>query len=564
MAGSFVVPYQQIPFASSQIYQPSGRLVDLIRLSGEQSADAQRRAGEIQAQMWGNLGQSINQGVGNIIRAKQEAPINALNQQKVDEGAQLAAGRKQLDTLLAPQTPQGPAEGGGNLPSEHPYLDANGLYDVPKLTAALANSGVAHLAPELLKSAEAINESITKHQATQAKLGEESALLYGDMADGVLKMTKAGIPIDQALDLAAAPGLATKRFDPQQFAQIKAKLLALPPDQQQASLGSLMDAASKVGGNKTLGKDAQELDRYGRVVASNIVPEKPTEAVLAADAATLGTDKETPTAAASKRALDLLKPPKDRTAEEQALDAYAKSIGKAKAEDLTYADRKQYEKDHATTISNQAFVQHQREREYDIAHPIPTKGKSQSDLEQEYRTVLARGLSSRSGGLGMEDAKVQQANHLLSLMDQNRDPKTGDYNIPNVQYQELALGMAKLLSSNGAVGEGMKNDLVQATAQGDLKKVATYLTGTPFNGSTQDVFKMLRDSIERQGSVAMENREGEMRYLRGLAPTDLEEARRQKLEETSLNPLRQSRIIANPQTGEHKIQVSLDGGKTWK
>lgn len=262
-----------VPYAPSQIYQPNGRLVDLLRLQGEQSAEAQRRAGEIQAQMWSGLGNAITSGVGNVIKAQQDAPINALNQQKVKDAQALSAGQQKVDSLLQPQTPQGPAEGGGNLPAQHPYLDANGLYDIPKLTSALASSGIAHLAPELLKGAESINASVEKHQQTQQALGQASTLLYGDMADGVTKMVKAGIPFDQALDLAAAPGIATQRFDPQQFAQLKGKLLSLPPDQRQAALGNLMDAASKVSGNKTLSKDAQELDRYGRVVASNVMPE---------------------------------------------------------------------------------------------------------------------------------------------------------------------------------------------------------------------------------------------------------------------------------------------------
>lgn len=276
MAGSsFITPYQPIPYAPTQLYQPNGRLVDLIRLQREQSAEGQRRAGEIQAQMWGNLGQTINQGVANISNAVAQKP--AVEQQKVKlaDAQALAAGQQQLDTLMKPYQPVGPQEeGAGPAAAQHPYLDANGLYDVPKLTSALAATGIAHLAPELLKSAESINESITKHQATQAKLGADTAVLYGDMADGVAKMKKSGIPFDKALDLAAAPGLATQRFDPQQFAQMKATLLSLPSDQQDAALGSLMDAAAKVAGNETLGKDAQKLDRYGRVVASNVVPDK--------------------------------------------------------------------------------------------------------------------------------------------------------------------------------------------------------------------------------------------------------------------------------------------------
>lgn len=196
----------------------------------------------------------------------------------------------------------------------------------------------------------------------------------------------------------------------------------------------------------------------------------------------------------------------------------------------------------------------------------PDKGpqpKTQDALEQEYRTVLQRGLSSRSGGLGLEDQKVQTANHLIALMDQGLDAKTGSYNIPAPQLNEMALGLARLVSPNGNVGVELSHELNQRTAKGDVAGVVSYLTGTPVTGNTQDVIKMFRDAILRQGQVAEQNREGEMGYLRGLAPTDLEEPRRQALEKNSLNPLRQSRVATGP-NGDRKLVVSLDGGKTWK
>lgn len=191
-------------------------------------------------------------------------------------------------------------------------------------------------------------------------------------------------------------------------------------------------------------------------------------------------------------------------------------------------------------------------------------GKTQDALEQEYRTVLARGLSSRSGGLGLEDSKVQQANHLLALLEQTYDPKTDSYAIPKMLQGELAAGLARLVAPGGNVGIEMMREFDQKTAKGDFAGALTYITGHPFPTATQDIAKMLKDSIARQGTVALENREGEMRYLRGLAPTELDEARRLKMEENSLNPLRQSRLIQNTQTGERKLQVSIDGGKTWK
>ncbi|SRR6266849_2758 len=207
----------------------------------------------------------------------------------------------------------------------------------------------------------------------------------------------------------------------------------------------------------------------------------------------------------------------------------------------------------ASTIRHQRF----EESKADAA-------PNQSKLEQQYRTVLQRAMSSRSGGLGMEDAKVQQANHLLALLHQTYDPKTGTHNIPKVLQGELAAGLARLVAPGGNVGIEMMREFNQRTAKGDLAGAITYITGQPVSSTPEAIARMLKDSIERQGKVAEENREGEMRYLRGLAPTELDEERRQKLETTSLNPLRLSRVIQNQKTGERKLQVSIDGGKTWQ
>lgn len=197
----------------------------------------------------------------------------------------------------------------------------------------------------------------------------------------------------------------------------------------------------------------------------------------------------------------------------------------------------------------------------------PEKGEKapdQNKLEQQYRTVLMREVSSRSGTLGTEDAKVAGANHLLTMFHQSYDPKTGDYNIPKSQQTELALGLARLMSPSGQIGVQLEQEINQATAKGDLNKALTYITGTPFNGSTQAIFKMFRDSIQRQGQTAAENRQAAIKYLQGLAPTELEPARRDALEANTLVPLRQSRLVRNPKTGEQALEVSIDGGKTWK
>lgn len=151
--------------------------------------------------------------------------------------------------------------------------------------------------------------------------------------------------------------------------------------------------------------------------------------------------------------------------------------------------------------------------------------KVQQKLEQQYRGVLAKELSSRSGALGTENAKVDQANHLNALFTQYYDPKTGNYNIPKSQYAELAIGLANLVSGTGSASEGTIQSIMQATAKGDLNNAIAYATGIPQNGSTQDVFKNLIDSVDRQATTAVSNREAALQNMRDQAPTDLDQSR---------------------------------------
>jgi hypothetical protein len=305
-----------------------GSIADIIRRQGEIPAEAALRIGQIQGQGAQQSGlayaAALNHVGGDVSNALLQAtdPRRKLDDMRLRQAQQLEQGQGVVDQALTPYQPSGPQpEGAGPAPAQHPYLDAQGLYDIPKLSDVLASSGMAHLTPDLLKGAESINESILQHQKRQADLGAAETVMYGDMADGVQKLVKGGLPFDQALDLAAAPGLATQRFDPQQFAKIKAQLVNLPPEQQDAALNSLKDAASKASGPKTLAEGATEVGRYGDVLASNPKPvpvEKPTEASIALAAA--GGD---PVAAA---AMDRLKPTPEKaphSIDEQLLEAIA-------------------------------------------------------------------------------------------------------------------------------------------------------------------------------------------------------------------------------------------------
>jgi hypothetical protein len=285
-----------------------GSIAQMMERAAEIRANAAMQASQAQAQatrtsgdVWGQAINQIGHAVGQIPQqmqdARQQQQIGQIRDMQIADAKAHQAGQAQLDTLMrGDQLPPGHVG-----PRQESYTDANGLFDVPKLTQALAKSGMGHLAPELLKGAESINDSITKHTALEQQAAQVKTVMFGDLADGVLKLTKMGMPVDQAMDFVIQPAIATKRIQPQEYAQIKDKIASLPPDQQQAALTTFMDAAAKIDKGKTLGKDAQEVDRYGRVTASNVVPDKPTEATLALEAAKGD--------AAAKGAMAILKPP---------------------------------------------------------------------------------------------------------------------------------------------------------------------------------------------------------------------------------------------------------------
>lgn len=151
--------------------------------------------------------------------------------------------------------------------------------------------------------------------------------------------------------------------------------------------------------------------------------------------------------------------------------------------------------------------------------------KVQQKLEQQYRQVLTKEFSARTGSLGVENAKVAQGNHLNSLFTKYYDPKTGNYNVPTAQYTELALGLANMLSTTGQSSDADRTEIKSKTAAGDFKGALQYITGEPQTGNTQAIIKNLIDSVDRQAATAVRNRQASLDNMKSLAPTDLEQSR---------------------------------------
>lgn len=161
----------------------------------------------------------------------------------------------------------------------------------------------------------------------------------------------------------------------------------------------------------------------------------------------------------------------------------------------------------------------------------------QQKLEKEYTALKARALSSRSGGLGLENMKVDQAIHLRQSINQRYDPKTGTYNIPPSLHAEYVIGLARLMSPGGVVAVQTMDELRQKTAR---EGVANTLIAMGFNpeevgGTTQSVARFFVHQIDRQGEVAEDNRQGYMDYIHGQAPVDLDPKRIEAHDKKGLN-----------------------------
>jgi hypothetical protein len=270
------MPFQYQPYSSpfaGSIAQLIARRGEIAAHAAELAGQANARAAEQSGAAWANGVQNTGQILGalplQMVAARRAQSQDQLQQIAVTEAQQRHAGGAAVDTMMrGDQLPAGDVG-----PRQSSYLDANGLFDIPKMTAALGQAGIGHLAPELLKGAESINDSILKHQELEQKTAQQQTILIGDLADGALKLSKSGVSLVDAMDFAVQPALATKRIKPEDYQRLRAQIAALPPDQQTAAMNQFMDQAAKMAPTKTLGKDAQESDRYGRVITTNLQAE---------------------------------------------------------------------------------------------------------------------------------------------------------------------------------------------------------------------------------------------------------------------------------------------------
>ncbi len=90
-----------------------------------------------------------------------------------------------------------------------------------------------------------------------------------------------------------------------------------------------------------------------------------------------------------------------------------------------------------------------------------------------------------------------------------------------------------MISPTSVASDSLRQEINTRTAKGDIAGAISYVTGSPQNGSTQSIIKNFIDSIDRQAETAVRNREAALQNMRDQAPTDLEQSRIDKLNQST-------------------------------
>lgn len=183
---------------------------------------------------------------------------------------------------------------------------------------------------------------------------------------------------------------------------------------------------------------------------------------------------------------------------------------------------------------SKAEAEQRAQANYDVNQPF-RETQRQDKLEQRATQLVTKAVQNRSGGVGLQDNKVNAAIHARELINQAYNPETGQYDVTQVPYGELAESLGSLLSGGTGSSEGRINSLKQRTAQGDLNGALSYITGKPSNATSQDAIKQLVHMIDRQGTVSEDLRDSYVKELKKLPVfNELEPDRAQALLDTNV------------------------------
>ena len=162
---------------------------------------------------------------------------------------------------------------------------------------------------------------------------------------------------------------------------------------------------------------------------------------------------------------------------------------------------------------------------------LDAQNKQQDMLYNKGADMIMKQVSSRSGSLGIQNAKVDLANHLQSMLVPDA---SGTINLTAPMYEELAIGLARLTSGGIQPAQNTIDNIKQATIKGNFAKALTYATGVPFNGTTQNIIKQLESQIDRQGVMSQKLRDTAVNGIKSILPPGLSAENRDRLLKSTL------------------------------
>ena len=259
--------YEPLPYVR-QSRPRNLRLADLYLRSGEQQAESIRRSGEIQAALWGNVGNTIGQTAAQIVQAPQLAREQAARETEQAQRAKLGAlqlGAAERDVTDRENFDLAMSAGGGSRQKTLAFLQDR---------------------PELYEKAKSHFDKIDT--SLKQLMGDAAAGIreFGDSPEAA--MAAMDDLIDQGFDERKMEQFrAAIQRDPASVKQIVNALLSQSPDPKHQQMAKPLPMIE-------LNRDTSLFDpNQGRVVASGPqsppprepLPPNPTEASLAAAAA---------------------------------------------------------------------------------------------------------------------------------------------------------------------------------------------------------------------------------------------------------------------------------------
>lgn len=218
-------------------YVRGGSIGELLRLSGRNSAEAELRAGEIQARMWSDLGQTIAGSINSYAKERQDAPIRAQEAEArtitiENARAEQAASRKATEDKAI----LGSAQGSRLSP------DA-----VKEQLSAL---GRGDLIPVFDKTWTDLESARVGLKTKQAELAGHEADYFGALAAGLKKAKFDPMAVEWALKEAEADGHDVTQLkqqlqqNPQMLPTLADQLIEKSPTQRKLA-GEEADRALK-------------------------------------------------------------------------------------------------------------------------------------------------------------------------------------------------------------------------------------------------------------------------------------------------------------------------------